>query len=87
MRGNGRGGKRRARGEEGERFGSPAGEDEVVASEAANEDDDVSVGTGWGGVQWMVHLLLGLLGYHNHLPVSLFSLIQPLTRGGGGVAV
>lgn len=39
-------GKRRVRGEEGERLGSAVGEDEVVASEAANEDSDVSVGMG-----------------------------------------
>lgn len=47
---NGRGksiarGKRRAGGEE-ERLGSAVGEDEVIASEAANEDNDVSIGTG-----------------------------------------
>lgn len=39
-------GKTRARGEKGERFGSVVGEDEVVASEAANEDGDVSAGMG-----------------------------------------
>lgn len=39
-------GKRRARGEEEERLGSAVGEDEVIASEAANEDNDVSMGIG-----------------------------------------
>ena len=58
------------------------GEDEVVASEAANED--VMSGWGWGGSvgRGMVHLLLSPLGRHNHLPGSHFSLIQPLTRAG-----
>lgn len=56
MRENGRGGKRRAGGEEGERFGSAAGEDEVMASEAANEDGGVSVEVGealWV-VEWSI---------------------------------
>lgn len=39
-------GKRRARGEEEKRHGSTVGEDEVIAFEAANEDNDVSMGTG-----------------------------------------
>lgn len=82
MRENGQPGKRRARGEDRERVGSTVGEDEVVASEGANEDTDVSVvrrGVGAG----MVHLLLSPLGYHNHLPGSHFSLIKPLTREEG----
>lgn len=64
------------------RRGRDRGEDEAVTSEAANEDGEVSVGMGealW--VSGMVHLLLSPLGYHNHLPGSHLSLIQPLTRG------
>lgn len=49
MRENGQPGKRRARGEDRERVGSTVG-DEVVASEGANEDADVSVVRGeWSG--------------------------------------
>lgn len=44
------------RGEDRERHGRVVGEDEVVASEAANEDGDVSVGMGeavWV-VEWSI---------------------------------
>lgn len=39
---------------------------------------------GWGGSMGrrMVHLLLRLLGYHNHLSGFKFSLVEPLTRAG-----
>lgn len=74
-------GTRKVRGEEGERLGSAVREDEVGASEAANECRDVGSGTVEGGVgRGTVHLPLSLLGYHNHLSGSQFALIQPLTR-------
>lgn len=65
--------------------GGETEEDKVIAFEAANEDGEISKKV-WGGVtvgRGMVHLLLSPLGYHNHLPDSRFSLIQPLTRRGG----
>ena len=52
MRENGQPGKRRARGEDSERVGSTVGEDEVVASEGANEDADVSVVRGEQSGDW-----------------------------------